>query len=61
MAFDLDAIVEVVFQAVFERNDGAALGRFCDNGNFEKAFVDKLVIIGRIFLAGVEQVHLEGE
>lgn len=61
MAFDLDSIVEVVFQAVFERDNGASLRRLCDNGNLEQAFIYEFVVIGWIFLAGVEQVHLQSE
>jgi len=61
MAFDLDSIVEVAFQAVFERNNGASLGRLCDDSNLEQAFVYKFVVISRVFLAGMEQVHLECE
>jgi len=61
MTLDLDSVVEVVFQAVFERDNGAALRRLCDNSNFEQTLIDELVVIGRIFLARVEQVHLEGE
>jgi hypothetical protein len=61
MAFDFDSVVEVVFQAVFERDNRASLGRLCDNSNLEQTLVDKFVVIGGVFLACVKQVHLQGE
>jgi hypothetical protein len=61
MTLDLDAVVEVILQAVFQGDDAASFDRFCHDSDFEKTFVDKLVVVGRIFLACVKEIHLEGE
>ena len=61
MALDLDAVVEVILQAVFKCDDAAPFRRLCDDSYLEQSFVDKFVVIGRVFLACVEQIHLEGE
>ena len=61
MTFNLDTVVEIVFQTIFQRDDTASLGRFGDYGDFEQAFIDKFVIVSRIFFACMEQVHLQSE
>lgn len=61
MSFDLYPVVEVMFQAVFQGDDTSAFSWIFWNCHFEQPLVDEFMIVCRVFLSSMIQVHLQSQ
>ena len=59
VALDLNSVIEVGFQAVFQCDNIVAFLFW--NGDLEQALVDELVVIFLVFTSSMVNVHLECE
>lgn len=61
MSLDLDPVIEVVFETIFQCYDIASFGRFSKHSHLEQSLIHEFVVIVGVLFASMVQVHLQGK
>jgi hypothetical protein len=61
VSFHFNPIIEIGLQTIFQRERLLPIGWLWWNGNFQKPFIDELVVIALVLFPGVKDVHFQSQ